>query len=329
MYLSTRRGCWVLHRVGANGLPFDAQYLRRTYNTLFSIFPYEFSTGMSEKEMNYRFNHKLYNLKPEHRIMGQHPMVNDALPNRILSGTVIVKSDIHHFTPNGVVFVGEEDKEYECDSVVLATGYLAKFPYLSKDIFNPEDNRCDLYKFVFPPNLKHPSLAFIGLAQPVGPLFPISENQARWYAQLLAGNVKLPSKEDMWANINQKAEEMSKRYFHGPRHTIQIDWLPYMDEIASLYGVKPNMFKLMLKDPKLWWACFTGPCLPYQFRLEGPRTWEGAREAIFKYDERVRGAFNTRVQPKKTASRDGYRFVKFVTGFVLILFSAMFLASVV
>ena len=38
--------------------------------------------------------------------MAQHPTINDALPNKILAGTVIVKSDIEHFTENGVVFKG-------------------------------------------------------------------------------------------------------------------------------------------------------------------------------------------------------------------------------
>lgn len=57
--------------------------------------------------MNQRFDHEKYGLKPEHRIMGQHPMVNDALPNRILSGTVQVKSNIREFVEDGVIFEGE------------------------------------------------------------------------------------------------------------------------------------------------------------------------------------------------------------------------------
>jgi len=35
-------------------------------------------------------------------------MVNDALPNRILSGTVIVKGNIDRFTENGVIFEGKD-----------------------------------------------------------------------------------------------------------------------------------------------------------------------------------------------------------------------------
>jgi hypothetical protein len=37
-------------------------------------------------------------------------MINDALPNRILSGTVIVKGNIDRFTENGVIFEGDYKK---------------------------------------------------------------------------------------------------------------------------------------------------------------------------------------------------------------------------
>lgn len=319
VYLSTRRGCWMLHRVGPDGLPFDAAYLRRSLNVLWEVMPYKVSCFFCERLIEkQRFDHSTYNLKPKHRIFAQHPMVNDALPNRILSGTVVVKSDVERFTPNGVVFQNEDGVEHECDTVVLATGYTCKFPYIDEDLFDPEGNRCELYKYVFPPHLKHPSLCFIGLAQPVGPLFPISESQARWYVQCLAGNVRLPSEEAMMKDVRAKAEEMSKRYFGGPRHTIQVDWLPYMDEIAEQYGAKPDLVKLFFTDPKLFWTCFWGPCLPYQYRLDGPRPWAGARRAIMEYDGRVMGAFDTRKRAEKTerSPRDGSRFVGFL---VLVL----------
>lgn len=46
-----------------------------------------------------------------------------------------------------------------------------------------------LYKYVFPPALAHPTLAIIGLVQPLGSLMPIAEIQCRWVALILTGQV--------------------------------------------------------------------------------------------------------------------------------------------
>lgn len=61
-------------------------------------------------------------LRPRHRILQQHPTVNDALANRILSGRVVVKGDIAELTENGVLFKGEQ-MDTKLDDVILATGY--------------------------------------------------------------------------------------------------------------------------------------------------------------------------------------------------------------
>ena len=50
----------------------------------------------------------------------------------------------------------------------------------------------------------------------------------------------------------------------------------------------------MKTDPKLALTCYFGPCTPYQFRLQGPGTWDGAREAIMTQMDRVEKATRTR-----------------------------------
>lgn len=115
-------------------------------------------------------------------------MVNDALPNRILSGTVIIKGDIEEFVEDGVIFKGES-KVTPVDAVILATGYEVSFPFLDESILSTKDNEVKLYKYMFNPNLPHPhTLAFIGLIQAVGPAIPVSEMQARWFVHLMQGN---------------------------------------------------------------------------------------------------------------------------------------------
>lgn len=98
----------------------------------------------------------------------------------------------------------------------------------------------------------------------------------------------------MMKDIEAKHREIESRYFKGPRHTMQIDWVNYMDEIAEQYGAKPNLLKYFFTDPKFWYKLYFGPCLPYQYRLQGPHAWDGARNAIMTVDERIDAAFATR-----------------------------------
>lgn len=78
-----------------------------------------------------------------------------------------------------------------------------------------------------------------------------------------------------------------------------------MDELASLIGVKPDLAKMALKDPGLFRRCVTGPCLPYQFRLEGPHAWDGARDAIMGAHERVISALTPMTPPPDDRVRRG------------------------
>lgn len=181
------------------------------------------------------------------------------------------------------------------DSVILATGYEVHFPFLDQDILWTEDNKVELYKYMFNPHLEHPeTLSFIGLIQAFGPAIPVSEMQARWHCHLLQGKSKLPNVDYMMQDIDKKWQEIQKRYFHSPRHTMQIDWIPFLDELAEQFGARPNMVKLAFTDPTLWYHLMFGPSYPYQYRLTGPGKWSGARKAILEGQNRIDAAFDTR-----------------------------------
>lgn len=66
VYLSTRRGAWILNRVGDSGLPLDMLF-NRVLDSMQKIFPFGFWCGLGEQRLNQRFDHALYNLKPKHR----------------------------------------------------------------------------------------------------------------------------------------------------------------------------------------------------------------------------------------------------------------------
>ncbi|XP_012695014.1 flavin-containing monooxygenase 5-like [Clupea harengus] len=301
LFLSTRRGAWVLNRVGDNGMPLDMIFTRMT-RTVQRILPFDFFCGIVENQLNRRFNHAMYGLQPKHRFYSQHPTLNDELPNRILSGTVQVKPNIKEFQGSSVVF-DDGSVEHDIDLVVFATGYSFSFPFLPPHVLSVSENKTPLYKYIYPPGLEHPTLAVIGLIQPLGAIMPISEMQARWATRVFKGLNKLPSMSAMMKDIKCKEDSMNKRYVTSNRHTIQVDYIPYMDELADQVGVQPRFLSVLLRDPGLWLRIVFGPCTPYQYRLCGPGHWEGARQAIYTQLERVVAPLKTRPIPAKETRR--------------------------
>ncbi|XP_034369257.1 flavin-containing monooxygenase 5-like isoform X2 [Arvicanthis niloticus] len=319
VFLSTRRGSWILHRVWNNGYPMDSSLFTRFHSFLQKTLTTEAVNKYLEKLLNSRFNHAHYGLQPQHRPLSQHPTVSDDLPNRIISGKVQVKPNVKEFTGTHVVF-DDGTMEENIDVVIFATGYSFSFPFLD-GLIAVTDNEVSLYKLMFPPDLEKPTLAVIGLIQPVGIILPIAELQSRWAVRVFKGLSKLPSVKAMKADIDQRKKAMEKRYVKTARHTIQVDHIEYMDEIASLAGVKPNLLFLFLSDPVLATEVFFGPCTPYQYRLQGPGKWDGARRAILTQRERIIKPLKTRITSEKSDSASGLFWIK------MALFGLAFLVT--
>lgn len=293
VFLSTRRGAWIINRVGENGFPADVKYSSRFNRLILNMLPGSVNAWLVERKLNERFNHANYGLQPRHKYFSQHPTLNDDLPNRILSGTVLVKPNVKQFTETAAIFE-DGTVEEDIDVVIFATGYTFCFPFLD-EVVEVKNNHVPLYKYVFPPQLEQPTLAFIGYIQPLGAIMPIAELQARWITRVFKGLVKLPSESTMMAEILEKKEAMAKRYVCSSRHTIQVDYISYMDELAEQIGVKPNIKDLFLSDPHLAYEILFGPCTPYQYRVTGPGKWPGARTSILTQWDRIINVTKTRV----------------------------------
>ncbi|KAM5201419.1 flavin-containing monooxygenase 5-like isoform 2-T3 [Hipposideros larvatus] len=208
VFLSTRRGAWILNRVGDRGYPSDVLFLSRLKHFLMKIFGHSLVNMYLEKQMNARLDHEMYGLKPKHRALSQHLTMTDDLPNRIISGRVKVKGNVKEFTETAAIFE-DGSREDNIDAVIFATGYSFAFPFL-EDSVKVVKNKVSLYKKVFPPNLEKPTLAFIGLVQPVGAIMPISELQARWVTQVFKGLKTLPSQSEMIRDTTEAQMKIDK-----------------------------------------------------------------------------------------------------------------------
>lgn len=110
-----------------------------------------------------------------------------------------------------------------------------------------------------------------------------------------------------WIVVNANSPfVLSVSFLCSERNPLQVDYTSYMDALAELIGVRPNMLSLLIKDPKLALQVFTGPCTPYQYRLMGPGQWAGARQAILTQWERVIQPFRTRVVPEAASGTSSW-----------------------
>jgi trimethylamine monooxygenase len=106
---------------------------------------------------------------------------------------------IDRFEGNVVHFSNGEIREI--DAVILCTGYLHHFPFLSEDLRLATHNRLypgDLYKGVF--WINNPKLMYLGM-QDQYYTFSMFDAQA-WYARdAILGRIKLPGESDMRTDV--------------------------------------------------------------------------------------------------------------------------------
>ncbi|KFM64042.1 Dimethylaniline monooxygenase [N-oxide-forming] 5, partial [Stegodyphus mimosarum] len=327
VYLSSRSGGWIFPRLGPYGLPFDMCYLRRWSDFIMKHVPISWISWYFEGLVQrLKFNHSLYGLRPPHTIFAQDPVLSDVLPCKIITGQVIVKNNIKTFTDNGVIFEGET-KVTEADTVIMATGYEWKFPVLQEGIITKDGDCLNLYKCMFPAQLPHSTLAIIGFILPLGPGYPLGEAQCRWASLLISGKVKFPSPKEMMADVRKTYERNRKRYKISDRLTTRVDYIEYLDDLASKFGAKPNLLKIFFTDQELFWALWLGPSLPYQYRLQGPHKWPGARKAILTYKERMQAPLRKEGYNKTKRKFQGFP-IKLVLAFIVFWFWITTLAEI-
>jgi dimethylaniline monooxygenase (N-oxide forming) len=223
-FLAVRRGAYVLPKY-MNGKPIDEvsnpiiSRLPLSVQRFFAMRGLEIATG----------DMTTYGLpKPDHKLFEAHPTVSSELLPRLGHGDITVKPNIDRFAGGRTVrFV--DGSEEEIDLVVYCTGYKITFPFFDPKVLAAPENRLPLYRRVV--SVERPGLYFIGFIQPLGPIMPLAEAQCEWVADLLGGRATLPSAGEMKREIAKEEQRMRKRFVASKRHTVEVDFHPYLREI--------------------------------------------------------------------------------------------------
>ena len=251
----------------------------------------------AQNKCNKRFDHRLYGLQPRHGLLSAHPTVNDELPNRIASGTVVVKPNIDCFTgPKSLRFADGTEVD-DIDTVCLSTvkfcinleilGYslhwfLVRLSIARGRQVDPGNRkrRPTLQEHV--PTGVGPSHSCRARPHPTTRQYYANQwnagilyfdytvthpaPQARLFMHVLMGHASLPCRELMALDIDDDITAQQCRYLESRRHTIQRDYGVYMDELAEMIGCQVTLGDYW-QDPKLLRCLITGPMAAYQYRF--------------------------------------------------------------
>ncbi|NBA86619.1 NAD(P)-binding domain-containing protein [Emticicia sp. CRIBPO] len=170
--------------------------------------------------------------KPKRPLLSEHPTLSQDLLNLSGRGAVKFKPNIKKLEGRTVYF--EDGTSQDFDILVYSTGYKITFPFLKHipqfDVEETNDIR--LYKKVIDPGF--PGLFFIGLMQPLGAIMPLSEVQSKWIVSVLKGTTVLPTVAKMKEEIMRDKQKMSERYKSSARHTLQVDFHVYKNELEKM-----------------------------------------------------------------------------------------------
>jgi dimethylaniline monooxygenase (N-oxide forming) len=166
--------------------------------------------------------------RPEHPMWREHATLSQELLPYVGHGWIVIKPNIRELQGDHVLF--EDGTRVPVDAIIYATGYRTTFPFLGKEVFAVEDNRpVALYRRIAAPD--RPGLYMIGLVQPTGATIPLVEIQAKWLAGVLSGRLRLPSRDEMHAEIAGHRREVERTYVGSPRYTLEVDFRSYARQL--------------------------------------------------------------------------------------------------
>jgi len=165
--------------------------------------------------------------KPDHDILQSHATVNSELLYFIKHGKISPKKNISKFLDRTVEFVDDEMDEY--DIILFATGYKISFPFFSTSTIDYENNDIDLYNFCFHPKFRN--LMFVGLLQPLGCIWPLSDLQSQQIVKYLKNEWKLP--KDFQGAVYKLLNNMPYDFIDTPRHKLEVDFHAFSKHLSE------------------------------------------------------------------------------------------------
>lgn len=223
VFISIRRPQYIIPKF-IMGRPSDS------FNEFMKYVPAKLADPLRKLFLQFQIGrYEYYGLKtPNFPITKDHPTINSELLYMLRHGKITAKPGVESVNGSTVKF--RDHTSHDFDVIIAATGYKIFMPFFDKNFIDfSEADEVNLYLRMFHP--EHKNLIFIGLVQPQGAIWPLSEQQAKLAAQYIKGNWLLPK------NIKELAEEETKMimrsFLKKKRHAIEVHYSPYLHKLKS------------------------------------------------------------------------------------------------
>jgi cation diffusion facilitator CzcD-associated flavoprotein CzcO len=159
-----------------------------------------------------------------------HPASNATYMAHVSYRRLAVHPGVSAVEGNAIHF--DDGTSIEVDTVIAATGYHIHLPFLSPAIAPVIERRLEAYKRVVHPDW--PGLYFIGFFNVSGGAnISMMDVQSEWMAQLVGGEVGLPSAAEMRVDIAREQRFLEARFPSSARYGLELDPLRYRKQIAQ------------------------------------------------------------------------------------------------
>ena len=260
--ISTHRGVW--------GLP-------RDYGAALSeaIYQAELSQNDPVHDTAVELNKRI---QAQKGVWGIYGTKTFSLPKAIVHHGCKVVGEIVKVEDGGRTLITTDGETLsDIDHIVFSTGYKNYVSFLPEEL--KETDPRSLYKHMFHPKYRD-KIVWIGWARPsFGSQFPIMEMQARLFAAICTGEQTLPVPTEMErVTCVDRADYLEQFEHNAHRVRSLVDYHRYMDDMASLIGCEPPLWKYFFLHPRIWLRMVYGATQATQFRLQGP----GNKESLAK-----------------------------------------------
>ena len=204
--------------------------------------------------------------------------------NLTLNESTTEKPDVKQLTETGAEFV--DGSFEEVSTIIYATGYDLKFPFLSIDcgLLCDDGYVQPLYKHCL--SINHPTLAIIGL--PVFALgMPMYDLQIRFCLTFMTQRKSLPTREEM---LSDTEIEMEERWKKIPKHKGKSHYMgmekhaQYYAELArtaEIEAIKPVVIKIFNYTVNQIFESYDG-FRKLNFKVKDDETFEVLKGAVYK-----------------------------------------------
>jgi cation diffusion facilitator CzcD-associated flavoprotein CzcO len=162
---------------------------------------------------------------PDYAIDQAHPTMTDEIPRMVAHGQLAVKPEIAGYDGGRVLF--RDGTAEAIDTIVFATGYEPRLPFIDEGLVFAPDGRPRLHLNVVHP--EHEGLFAAGLVQANGSMWRLADYQAHLIANLIVAAERAPDRARRYREMlaSRHAAARARSFVASDRHRLEVNYYDY------------------------------------------------------------------------------------------------------